>query len=132
MLRRRLKRGIRVWDQAEQIWLILIAVAMLEKQTGKKTITYGDLAERLGYDRKAGITLARALDLIGRMCLKSGCPPLNVIVVAQHGAPGAEVILRSGSTVEADQRDVLKEDWITWRAPSAGSFRMLYQEINQK
>jgi len=58
------------------------------------------------------------------MCLATGLPPLNVLVVTQHGQqPGDEVVLRPGSTVAKDQRDVLAEDWFQWRAPVAGSFR---------
>jgi hypothetical protein len=129
MLRRRLNSGVRIWDQAELAWTILVAVAMMERFSGKRTITYGDLAEMMGYDRKAGITLSRCLDLVGQMCLKNRLPPLNVLVVGAHGQPGPEVILRPGSSVEADQAAVLQEDWFSWRAPVAGSFRSLLEEL---
>lgn len=129
MLRPRLAQGSRVWDQAEQVWRILTAVAMMAGRTGKRTITYGELAEFMGYDSRAGHTLGRPLGLVGQMCLSSRLPPLNVLVVTQHGQqPGDEVLLRPGSTVAADQEAVLAEDWFGWRAPVAGSFRRLLEE----
>jgi len=133
MLRRRITRGQRVWDQAEQMWMILIAVATMAGRTGQKTITYGELAEFMGYDPRAGHTLGRPLGLVGQMCLSTRLPPLNVLVVTQHGYPGNEVLLRPGSTVEADQEAVLAENWFKWRAPVAGSFRALLdkQKVTQ-
>jgi hypothetical protein len=123
MLRRRIVRGARIHDQAEQIWLILTAFVMFST---KQTITYGDLAKKMGYEtRNAGHTLGRPLGLVGKMCIESGAPPLNVIVVTKHGQPGDEVLLRPHSTVEADQDAVHAENWFAWRAPTAGSFRRI-------
>ncbi len=127
MLRKRLIRGSRVWEQAELVWRVLTAHAMMTRRTEKRTITYGELAEFMGYDSRAGHTLGRPLELVGQMCLSKGLPPLNVLVVTQHGYPGDEVLLRPGSTIEADQEAVLHLDWFEWRAPVAGSFRLLLE-----
>jgi hypothetical protein len=133
MLRRRRVRGATVWEQAELVWMILTAVAMMAARTGKKTITYGELAELMGYDSRAGHTLARPLSLVGQMCLATGLPPINVLVVTQHGRqPGDEVLLRPDSTVAADQEAVLAEDWYAWRPPVAGSFRAEAQKRRAK
>jgi hypothetical protein len=49
--------------------------------SGRKTITYGELAELMGYGKQAGRTLAGALGLVSIYCLYNGLPPLSVIVV---------------------------------------------------
>lgn len=132
MLQKRLTRGARVWAQAEQMWTILSGFVMFSGATAGQpiTITYGELAKLMGYDSAlAGHTLGRPLELIGRLCLRSGLPPLNVVVVSKEtGFPGAEVLLRSGSNVAADQQAVAAVDWFSWRAPSANTFRTIWEE----
>jgi hypothetical protein len=93
------------------------------------TITYGELAKRMGYPSAlAGHTLGRPLGLVGKACLQAGLPPLNVIVVSKEtGQPGAEVILRPGSSVETDQAAVMQEDWYQWHTPSAAMFRAIWE-----
>jgi hypothetical protein len=138
MLRYRLTRGRRVWSQAETMWLILSGFVMFSGATPAKPakITYGDLAMKMGFNTPlAGHTLARPLGLIGQLCLQTKLPglqttlpPLNVIVVSKEtGAPGAEVVLRPGSTVEEDQAAVMAVDWYEWDAPSAGMFRTVWE-----
>ena len=74
-------RGDRVYVQAQQIWLILTARAMLCRPIGPsprdKLLYYGELAETMGKDPKAGITLARQLGIVGVYCVEHGLPPLN-------------------------------------------------------
>lgn len=134
LLQKRLTRGVRVWAQAELMWAILTGFVMFSDSTSgqPKTITYGHLARLMGYDSSlAGHTLGRPLELVGRLCLQSNLPPLNVVVVSKEtGAPGAEVLLRPGSTVEEDQAAVAAEDWFRWRAPSANTFRTIWEERN--
>ena len=134
MLRIRLLRGARVWSQAEHMWAILTGFVMFSGGTPDKpaTITYGELAKRMGYPSpSAGHTLGRPLGLIGQLCLQTRLPPLNVVVVSKEtGAPGAEVVLRPGSTVELDQAAVMGVDWYVWRSPSAATFRAIW-EIRQ-
>jgi hypothetical protein len=94
-----------------------------------KTITYESLAELMGYETSlAAHTLAKPLELIGRLCLQSGLPPLNVIVVSKETRmPGAEVLLSPGSSVVEDQAAVAKVDWYSWRTPSANLFRAIWE-----
>jgi hypothetical protein len=116
------------------MWAILTGFVMFsDAGAGKsKTITYGQLAKLMGYDSAlAGHTLSRPLELVGRLCLLSDLPPLNVVVVSKEtGAPGAEVLLRPNSTVAEDQSAVEAVDWFSWRAPSANIFRTIWEERN--
>jgi hypothetical protein len=90
------------------------------------TITHGELATRMGYPSPV-VGLSRPLALIGRLCLQTDLPSLGVVVVSDEtGTPGAEVLLRPGSTVELDQAAVMNVDWFSWRAPSAGRFRTVW------
>lgn len=136
MLQKRLTSGVRVWAQAEQMWAILTGFVMFSAEmTGRpKTITYGDVAKLMGYDSAlAGHTLGRPLELIGKLCLTSGLPPLNVVVVSKEtGFPGAEVLLRPDSNVDADQQAVGEINWFSWRAPNANTFRTIWDELPKR
>ena len=129
---RQYKKGDRVYVQAQQIWLILTAHAVLRSKTKrngfrKGLLSYGDLAELMGKDRRAGITLARQLGIVGYYCLEHELPPLNVVVVNQDtGDPGADVVLTPGSSVKRDQRSVLKYPWFNLRPPSIKSLKDIY------
>ena len=136
MLQKRLTGGSRVWTQAEQMWAILTGFVMFSSETNgnSKTITYGEVAKFMGYDSAlAGHTLGRPLELIGRLCLRSGLPPLNVVVVSKEtGFPGAEVLLRPESNVDADQQAVREINWFSWRAPNANTFRTIWDELPKR
>ena len=122
-------RGARVYAQADRIWAILTGFVMWSH---RRTITYGELAEKMGYEtRSAGHTLGRPLELVGRACLETGLPPLNVIVVTKLGQPGDEVLICPGSTVEADQAAVHETNWFEWQAPSTGYLRKIWETRNK-
>ena len=129
---RRYQTGDRLYEQAQQIWLILGAHAVLrgeKKQNGFRRclLGYGDLAELMGKDRRAGITLTRQLGIVGHYCLEQGLPPLNAIVVNQDtGEPGADVVLTPGNSVKQDQRGVRKYPWFELRPPSVKSLKDIY------
>lgn len=123
---KRFGKGDRVYHQAQQIWLILVAFVM---QNGRnpKTIQYGEVAKKMGLSEKAGIILARPLGIIGRYCDLNGLPSLNSIVVNKiSGTPGDEVYLRKGYTVRQEQRSVAREDWFKFRVPTTGTFRKVW------
>ena len=127
---KRFSRGDRVYVQAQQIWLILMAFAMTKKPPSQpKTMTYGELALTMGYDdTRAGHTLGRQLGIVGQYCVQNDLPPLNVIVVNQEtGMPGDEVVLRPGRFVKEEQKAVLTEDWFTVRVPTTGTFRQIWE-----
>ena len=124
-------KGDRVYVQGQQIWLILTAHAMLcrpfHPNHRDSLLHYGDLAEIMGKDRKAGITLSRQLGIVGVYCVDHGLPPLNVIVVNREtGEPGADVVLTPGSSVREDQRQVFRHDWFRIRPPSVKALKDVY------
>jgi len=65
------------------IWQILVQHATNAPNPDAARITYGDVAEAIGYSRQAGRSLRRALGLIGWWCLDQGHPALNCLVVNQ-------------------------------------------------
>ena len=130
---RKYRIGDRVYVQAQRIWLILSAHAALRRESRlpgfarEGLLGYGDLAELMGKDRRAGITLTRQLGIVGVYCVGHGLPPLNVIVVNQDTQePGADVVLAPGSSVRKDQKRVLDYDWFQLRPPSVKAFRDVY------
>lgn len=128
---KRFAKGDRVYVQAQQIWLILVAFVMHSDRNPKRpaTITYGDLAVCMGYpDKRAGHMLGRQLGIVGRYCVSNGLPALNSIVVNQDtGMPGADVVLGAGRTVAQEQRDIMKQDWFSFRVPTTGTFRKVWE-----
>lgn len=125
--------GDRINVQAQRIWLILTAfVSGATRRTGDdRTITYGDLARRMGYaDGRAGHTLGRQLGIVGNCCLRNGLPALNSIVVnATTGAPGHDVVLTGGRTVAQEQRAVFRQDWHAVGVPTTGMLRAIWEAM---
>jgi hypothetical protein len=130
---KRFSRGDRLYVQAQQIWIILVAFVMHSKRDPKApdTITYGELAEKMGRpDRRAGITLARQLGIVGELCKANDLPTLNAIVVNQDsGMPGDHVVLRDHHTPKQEQADVMRQDWFQLRVPTAGTFRKVWRAL---
>lgn len=124
---KRYGRGDRLYVQAQRIWMIVAAFAMY-RPDGRKTITYGDVAEAMGLDRRAGHTLGRQLGIIAKYCILNDLPALNAIVVAEKtGVPGDEVMLRESKTIQQEQAAVLKVDWFSIRLPSTGTLRKVWE-----
>ena len=120
--------------QAQRIWLILVAHVMAEcrwrgrsrrpRHLDDVLITYGELAERMGMDPKAGVTLGIPLGIVGQYCRMNDLPTLNSIVIRQDTeAPGDHVLVRDGKTYQEEQREVAKKDWFEYRVPTTGTFR---------
>lgn len=130
---RRYGAGDRLNVQAQRIWLILAAfVSGPTRRSGDdRTITYGELAVRMGYaDGRAGHTLARQLGIVGYCCLENELPALNSIVVnAVTGAPGHDVVLKKGRTVEQEQRAVFDQDWYALGVPTTGMLRAVWEAM---
>lgn len=124
-------RGDRLYVQAQRIWIILASFVStpLRKTGDQTTITYGDLAEKMGYDRRAAITLSRQLGIVGDCCLSNDLPALNAIVVSEAtGLPGPEVVLRPNRSVKQEQNSVHKRDWCAMSVPSTGALRKIWEQ----
>ena len=125
-------RGDRLYVQAQQIWLILSAHAVLRGEESlnglpQGLLSYGDLAELMGKDRRAGHTLGRQLGIVGYYCLSCKLPPLNVIVVTEREEkPGWRVVWTPGNSVKKDQRRVLKQAWFELRPPTIKALKDVY------
>ena len=95
---RRFGRGDRLHVQAQRIWMILaghVSGNGERRRRGELTLTYGELALRMGYDdTRAGHMLSRQLGIVGEYCLLNDLPALNAIVVNSKtgvaGEDGAE------------------------------------------
>ncbi|EKT62603.1 TPA: hypothetical protein ACS8CD_003590 [Providencia alcalifaciens] len=129
---KKFERGDRIYVQAQQIWLILVTLVEHNKSSGVSTITYGELAEKMGHSSKqAGRTLGRQLGIIGQLCLLNDLPPLNCIVVNQQTKqPGSEVVLSSIGSIEKDQKAVFRTNWFNYRVPTAGTFRTVWENVD--
>jgi len=90
-------------ERAMQIWQILIS-----KADNESTITYGELADYLGF-KGAGV-FAQLLDCIMRYCEKNGLPPLTCLVVNKAtGVPGDG--LTTIKNLSLDQKAVFEHKW---------------------
>lgn len=125
--------GDRVYVQAQRIWLILTGFVSgdpTRPSYGKiRTMTYGELALRMGYSTsQAGRTLGRQLGIVGRCCLDNNLPALNSIVVnTTTGLPGDHVVLTPGNTIKEEQRAVSKWDWYSVGVPTTGMLRKVWE-----
>lgn len=119
------KKGDPVYVRAQQIWMILVGTVMIptRPRDGKVTITYGDLAKKMGMDSRAGHTLSAHLGIIGDYCVENDLPALNIIVVNRFGTPGDGVIGTDEASFQDDLVEVTKQDWHAIRVPSTGALR---------
>lgn len=125
-------KGDRVYVQAQQVWLILAAHVMQAPRRVARPplITYGEVAERMGMDRRAGHTLGRQLGIVANFCISNNLPPLNVIVVNQTShMPGDDVIYRKSRKIPDEQRAVYDFDWFSVRIPTTGTFRKVWEAM---
>src|SRR5664279_5650711 len=92
-LARKFRAGDRVYVRAQQVWMILVSLVMSKEARASQLPTYGDIAEKMGLDRRAGIGLGRELGIIGQWCIANKFPAINCVVVSQEtGTPGPGVV----------------------------------------
>ena len=108
-------------SRALQVWLVLIG-----KAHNRQTMTYGHLAELLGYER-AG-TLAQILGRLYHYCSQNGLPPLTALVVNQQtGLPGEGL---PDIDLHAQREKVFTHQWYDQYPPTEDQLEEAYQ--NQK
>ena len=114
--------GDRIHVRAQQVWVVLVATAM-----SHQTVTYGELAKLMGYDTTAARTTIKPLAILAKFCLNHDLPQLNALVVAADtGEPGGQIILKDGETSQQAQQQVFGFDWYSLRVPSPGIFRSIW------
>jgi putative restriction endonuclease len=105
--------------RATQIWQILVC-----KASNRKTLTYGQLAELIGF--KGAGTLAHFLGHIMYYCLQNGLPPLTVLVVNQEtGLPGEGLI---EANLNADRERVFRFNWFGIVPPTPEELEEAYEK----
>jgi hypothetical protein len=132
---RRFRKGDRVYVQAQQIWIVLTCLVMRSDRNPRRpfVVTYGDLAEAMGMNRRAGITLGRQLGIVGHLCVMNDLAALNSIVVNDAtNEPGDHVVTRPGKTYKQEQAEVMKENWHGIRVPTTGTLRKVWEAINRE
>jgi hypothetical protein len=128
---RRYSHGDRVYVRAQQVWLILVAHVMSNRgRFTDRLLTNGELAKRMGINKRAAIDLGRELGIIGKFCLQNDLPALNCVVVSpQTGTPGQGAVVSNTKTWRDDARDSFNTDWFNFRVPSTGTLRQVWDEI---
>lgn len=122
------RSGARRHEQAHFIWIALSG--WVQHHRGE-TITYGQLAELLGYEPQAGRTLAEPLGAVSLYCLYNGLPPLSCIVVGRNSnSPGWEGMIPDGSSLVQEQKRASKVSWHHFRTPTPGTFRRVREELD--
>lgn len=138
--------GATAIQQAQQIWMILVSFVMagIEFLDSQKTVrncclmppatlTYGDLALKMGYDdKKAGRSLGHPLGILAVLCINSGLPAINTLVVNQvTGKPGESVLYHGD--LETEQRIVFENrEWFSYRIPTLEELEVASAQIPEK
>lgn len=131
---RRYAAGDRLPVQAQRIWLILagqVSGRDTPPSHNARTITYGELALRMGYaDTRAGHMLSRQLGIVGHYCLMNDLPALNALVVnATTKEPGGDVVLTPGRNFRDELRAIYRQDWYEVGVPSTGTLRKVWEAM---
>ena len=114
----------RHWNwRAVQIWQILIS-----KAANKQLITYGELAEIMGF--QGSTVLAHPLGHIMVYCEANELPPLTSLVINQGGSPGDGLsTLKNYESNDAARMEVFKTEWYKIIPPSANDYKDICNEF---
>ena len=108
-------------SRAVQIWQILIS-----KAHNRQTITYGILADLLGFERAD--VLAYKLGHIMHFCKQNNLPHLTILVVNKKtGKPGdgfTEIV----EDLNVERENVFKHNWYGLYPPSEKQFDEAWQK----
>ena len=111
--------GDRVHITAQQFWPILTGFVMWQRKPKHSLITYGELAEKAGYqDGRAGALIGRQLQIIREFCTDNDLPDLTSIVVAQGQCENLSAI----------QKRTLKYNWYLIGVPTTGMLRKIWEK----
>jgi hypothetical protein len=111
-------------QQGERIWEILVRQATNAPNPDAARITYGAVAEAIGYSRQSGRSLRRALGLIGWWCLDRGYPALNCLVVNHDTMEcGESAVHTEGFTTREERERIANFIWRRVQQPIAAQLR---------
>lgn len=86
-------------------------------------ITYGELADKMGYTPNTGVTLNVCLGVVARFCKANDLPYINAMVVnAETGEPGDEVIWDHNLSIRTERKKIRKFKWQTYEPPLVEEF----------
>lgn len=112
---------------AHRIWHILTAYVMFKQDTDNKgpgLLTYGTLAEYMGYSRQAARVTIAPLGYVHRFCEATELPQLNAVVLRSDSKiAGWDEMFPSETAHLREQRRVNETDWFQYRVPTPGTFR---------
>ncbi len=119
------RAGDPIHVRAQQVWIILIHRAAV-----RGVITYGELAELMGYGRQAAQATIKPIAIVAFFCKEHHLPQLNTLVVnTEKGEPGRSVVDGGDSIGVAHQR-VFAFDWFGIRVPTPGTFRKVWEDFS--
>lgn len=125
-------RGQTIHDRAAHIWQILVpwVTWQMTDQMKPGLITYGRLAEELGYSRQAGRTLANPLGSLANFCERNGIPALNAVVVRRDtNAAGVGLWTAIYERPEDEVEAVLSHVWRSYKTPTPRQFRTAWEKM---
>lgn len=128
------ENGQTIYERSSHIWQVLVpwVTWKMDDRTTPGLITYGRLAEELGYNASMGRLLAQPLSAIAAFCGAVAVPKLNVVVVSREtGQPGA-AWLDDHPEIGKDIADVLSHDWRRYRVPPPRQFRSAWEEKKRR
>jgi len=128
-------KGQTIHDRAAHIWQVLVPWVTW-KMTDKMRpglITYGRLAEELGYSAQAGRTLAKPLGSLANFCEREGLPALNAVVVRRDTELAGDGVWTAIYAHPEDEVDaVLQHVWRSYKAPTPRQFRTAWEETQSE
>ena len=127
------EKGQTIYDRAAHVWQILVPWVTWKltdkKQMRPGLITYGRLAEELGYTAQAGRTLARPLGRLANFCEREGIPALNAVVVRKDTKlPGVGVWTAEYYHPEDEIDAVFQHVWRSYKAPKPREIRIAWEK----
>ena len=117
----RLFEGQGITVRAQQVWMVLVEAA-----ANRRTITYLELALRMGFNENSRHLTARYLEPVARYCQQEGLPVLTSLVVSEvSGLPGTGLLpfIPEGSSYESERELVYRDDWYRLIPPSPDDFQ---------
>jgi hypothetical protein len=113
-------------SRAVQIWQILVS-----KAYNRQIVTYGMLADILGFKKGKAGGMGNLLGPIMYFCAQNDLPPLTAVVVnAETGLPGEGLIIHGD--LNAERECVFNYNWYNLYPPSEKQFDEALQKAKAK